>query len=73
MVEVICGEKVVGLVRRTSEVALLGVDFGVVGVRSAHAVNEANIMGIRLCQTLLPFLMMGNSHMFSLNQMNNSN
>jgi hypothetical protein len=30
MVEVFCGEKAVGLVRRTGKVALLGVEFGVV-------------------------------------------
>jgi hypothetical protein len=52
MVKVFCGEKVVGLVRRTGEVALLGVEFGVVGSRSAHAVNEANIKEIQLCQAL---------------------
>jgi hypothetical protein len=73
MVKVFCGEEVVGLVRRTGKVALLGVEFGVVGGRSAHAVNEASIKEMRLCQTLSPFLMMGNSNMFSLNQMKGSN
>ncbi len=73
MVKVFCGEKVVGLVWRTGEVTSLGVEFGVVGGRSAHAVNKANIKEIRLFQTLSPFLMMGNSNMFSLNQTNNSN
>ncbi len=60
MVEVLCGKKVVGLLQGTSEVTLLGVEFGVVGGWSAHAVNDANIKGIWLCQTLsTPFLMMG--------------
>ncbi len=63
MVEVFCGEKVIGLVWRTGEVALLGVEFGVVGGRSTHAVNEVDIKEIRLCQTLLPYLMMGNGNM----------
>ncbi len=48
--------KVVGLVQRTGEVASLGVEFGVVGGRSTHAVNEVDIKEIRICQTLLPFL-----------------
>jgi hypothetical protein len=69
MVKVCCGEKVIGLVRRTGEVALLGVEFGVVGGRSTHAVNEVDIKEIRICQTLLPFLMMGIGNMFSLKQM----
>ncbi len=43
MVEVLCGKKVVGLVRRTGEVAPFGVKFGVVGSRSAHAVVEASV------------------------------
>jgi hypothetical protein len=43
MVKVFCGEKVIGLVRRTGEVALLGVEFGVVGGRITHAVNEVDI------------------------------
>jgi hypothetical protein len=68
MVEVFCGEKVIGLGWRTGEVALLGVEFGVVGGRSTHAVNEVDIKEIRLCQTLLPFLMMGNGDMCSLKQ-----
>jgi hypothetical protein len=66
MVEVFCGEKVIGLVWRTGEVALLGVEFGVVGGRSTHAVNEVDIKEIRLCQMLLPFLVMGNGNMCSL-------
>ncbi len=68
MVEVFCGEKVIGLVQRTGEVALLGVEFGVVGGRSTHAVNEVDMKEIRLCQTLLPFLMMGNGNVFLLNK-----
>jgi hypothetical protein len=73
MVEVLCGKKVVGLVRRTGEVAPFGVKFGVVGSRSAHAVVEASVKEIRLCQRLSPSLMMGKSNMSSLNQTNNSN
>ncbi len=69
MVKVFCGEKVIGLVRRTGGVALLGVEFGVVGGRSTHAVNEVDIKDIRICQTLLSFLMMGIGDMFSLKQM----
>ncbi len=68
MVKVFCGEKVIGLVRRTGEVALLGVEFGVVGGRSTHAVNDVDMKEIRLCQTLLPFLMMGNGNVFLLNK-----
>ncbi len=49
MVEVFFGEKVIGLVRRTSEVTLLRVEFGVVGGRSTHAVNEVDIKEIRIC------------------------
>ncbi len=55
MVEVLCGKKVVCLLQGTGEVTLLGVEFGVVGGRSAHAVNDANIKGIWLRQTLSPF------------------
>ncbi len=40
------------------------VEFGVVGGWSAHAVNDANIKGIRLCQTLSPFFNDGESDMF---------
>ncbi len=68
MVEVFCGEKVIGLVQRTGEVTSLGVEFGVVGGRSTHAVNEVDIKEIRIRQTLLPFLMMGIGNMFSLKQ-----
>ncbi len=68
MVEVFFRKKVIGLVWRTGEAALLGVEFGVVGGRSTHAVNEVDIKEIRLCQTLLPFLMMGNGNVFLLNK-----
>ncbi len=68
MVELFCREKVIGLVRRTGEVALLGVEFGVVGGRSTHAVNEVDMKEIWLCQTLLPYLMMGNGNVFLLNK-----
>ncbi len=72
MVEVLCRKKVVGLVQRTSEVAAFGVKFGVVGSRSAHAVVEASVKEIRLCQTLSPSLMMGKGNMSSLNQTKDS-
>jgi hypothetical protein len=68
MAEYFCGEDVIGLVWRTGEVALLGVEFGVVGGRSTHAVNEVDIKEIWICQMLLPFLMMGIGDMFSLKQ-----
>ena len=68
MVEVFCREKVIGLVWRTGEVPLLGVEFGVVGGRSTHAVNEVDIKEIQIRQMLLPFLMMENGDMFSLKQ-----
>ncbi len=55
MVKVLCGKKVVSLLRGAGEVTSLGVEFGVVGGWSAHAVNDANIKGIRLCQTLSLF------------------
>ena len=58
MVEVLCGKNVVGLVRRTGEVALFGVKFGVVGSKSAHAIDEASVREVQLCQTLLPFFVM---------------
>jgi hypothetical protein len=68
MGEVFCGKKVIGLVWRTGEVALLGVEFGVVGGRSTHAVNEVDMKEIWLCQTLLPFSMMENENLFLLNK-----
>jgi hypothetical protein len=43
MVKVFCGKKVVGLIWRTGEVALLGVEFGEVGGSSNHSVEEADI------------------------------
>ena len=55
MVKVLCGKKVVGLARRASEVAPFGEKFGVMGCRGAHAVDEASVKEVRLCQTLLPF------------------
>ncbi len=58
IVEVFCGKKVVGLVRRAGEVAPFGVKFGVMGSRSAHAVDEASVKEVRLCQMLLPFFVM---------------
>ncbi len=54
MVKVFCGKKVVGLVWRTSEVALLGVEFDVVGGSSTHAVDELDMREICLCQMLYP-------------------
>ncbi len=54
MVKVFCGKKVIGLVWRTGEVALLGVEFGVMGGSSTHAVNEVDMRGIRLYQMLYP-------------------
>ncbi len=55
MIEVLCGKKVVGLARRAGEVAPFGENFGVMGCRSAHAVDEASVKEVRLCQMLLPF------------------
>ncbi len=43
MVEVFSRKKVVGLIWRTGEVAVLGVEFGVVGDSSAHAVKGADV------------------------------
>jgi hypothetical protein len=54
MAEVFCGKKVVGLVWRTGEVAWLGVEFGVVGGSSTHAVAEVDMREIRLYQILYP-------------------
>ncbi len=54
MVKVFCGKKVVGLVWRTGEVALLGVEFGVVGGSSTHAVDEVDMREIWLYQMLYP-------------------
>ncbi len=54
MVEVFCGKKVIGLVWRTGEFALLRVEFGVVGGSSTHAVDEVDMKEIRLYQMLYP-------------------
>ncbi len=54
MVKVFCGKKVVSLVWTTSEVALLGVEFGVVGGSSTHAVDEVDMREIGLYQMLYP-------------------
>jgi hypothetical protein len=54
MVKVFCGKKVVSLVWRTGEVTLLGVEFGVVGGSSTHAVDEVDMREIRLYQMLYP-------------------
>jgi hypothetical protein len=54
MVKVFCGKKVVSLVWRTGEVALLMVEFGVVGGSSTHAVDEVDMREIRLYQMLCP-------------------
>ncbi len=58
MVKVLCCKKVVGLARRAGEVAPFGVKFGVMGSRSSHAVDDASVKEVRLCQTLLPFFVM---------------
>ncbi len=58
MVEVLCGKKVVGLARRAGKVAPFGVKFGVMGSRSAHAVDKASVKEVWLCQTLLTFFVM---------------
>jgi hypothetical protein len=52
MVKVFCGKKFVGLVWRTGEVALLGVEFGVVGGSSTHAVDEVDMEEMRLYQIM---------------------
>jgi hypothetical protein len=54
MVKVFCGKKVVGLIWRAGEVALLGVEFGVVGGSSTHAVEGAEMETMRLYQMLYP-------------------
>jgi hypothetical protein len=58
MVKVLCGKKAVGLARRAGEVAPFGVKFGVMGSRSAQAVDKASVKEVRLCQTLLSFFVM---------------
>ncbi len=54
MAKVFYGKKVVGLVWRTGEVAWLGVEFGVVGGSSTHAVAEVDMREIWLYQILYP-------------------
>ncbi len=54
MVKVFRGKKVVGLVSRTNEVALLGVEFGVVGGSGTHAIDEVDMREIWLYQMLYP-------------------
>ncbi len=54
MVKVFCGKKVVGLVWRTGEVALVGVEFGLVGGSSTHAVDEVDMRDLWLYQMLYP-------------------
>ncbi len=54
MVKVFCGKKVIGLVWRTGEIALLGVEFGVVGGSSTHAEDEVDMREIWLYQMLYP-------------------
>ncbi len=54
MVEEFSGKKVEGLIWRTGEVALLGVEFGVVGGSSTHAVEGADVETMQLYQILYP-------------------
>ncbi len=54
MVKILSGKKVVGLIWRTGEVPLLGVEFGVVGGSSTHAVEGADMEMMRLYQMLYP-------------------
>ncbi len=54
MIEIFCGKKVVDVVWRTGEVASLGVEFGVVGGSSTHAVDEVDMREIRQYQMLYP-------------------
>ncbi len=54
LVKVFSRKKVVGLIRRVGEVATLGVEFGVVGGSSTHAVEGADIETMRLYQMLYP-------------------
>ncbi len=55
MVEVFFWEKVIGLVQRIGEVALLGVKFGVVGGRSTHAANEVILKRYEYVRRWYPF------------------
>jgi hypothetical protein len=54
MVNVFCSKKVVSLVWRTGEVPSLGVEFGVVGGSSTHALDEVDMREMRLYQMLYP-------------------
>jgi hypothetical protein len=56
MVKVFSRKKVVGLIRRAGEVATLGVEFGVVGGSSTHAVEVegTDVETMRLYQMLYP-------------------
>jgi hypothetical protein len=54
MVEVFSRKKVVGLIQRACEVAILGVEFGVVGGSSTHAVEGADVERMRVYQILYP-------------------
>jgi hypothetical protein len=47
MVKVFSRKKVVGLIWRTGEVSLLGVEFSVVGGSSTHAVEGADVETMR--------------------------
>ncbi len=55
LVEVFCRKKVVGLVWRTGEVALLGVEFGVVGGSSTHAVDEVDMREMAVSDVVLRY------------------
>ncbi len=52
IVKVFCGKKVVCLIWKTGEVTSPGVEFGVVGGSSTHAVEEADMEEMRLYQML---------------------
>jgi hypothetical protein len=54
MVKVFIRKKVVGLIQRASEVAMVGVEFGVVGGSSTHAVEGEDVETMRLYQMLYP-------------------
>jgi hypothetical protein len=54
MVEVFSGNMVVGLIRRTGEVATLGAEFGVVGGSSIHALEGVDVETMWLYQMLYP-------------------
>jgi hypothetical protein len=54
MVKVFCRKNGVGLIWRTGEVTSLGVEFGVLGGRSAHAVEGADMETMQLYQILYP-------------------